>query len=139
VVIAGVKREWSSRLARLTRLVEAAAPGPTWLWRIRIRILSYLLARYGEPVEPGRPELEAGRQDAEDGAFPAPREPAPPVVMETTLPPVAVAHPPRRGDVILPVLEEIHEVNDALWIARWQEPPPDLVWTWWRSAWCRRP
>jgi hypothetical protein len=138
VVIAGAKREWSSRLAHLTGLVEAGARGPAWLWRIRIRILRYLLARYGEPGEAAAPELEAGRRDAGDTAFPGPAEPPPPVVIGTLRPPVGVEHPPKPGAVITPILKDIHDVNVDLRIARWQDPPPDQVWTWWRSQWCGR-
>ncbi len=93
MVIAGVKQEWSSQLAHLTGLVEAGARGPTWLWRIRIRILSYLLARYGQLRGAVPWEIEADEQDAEAG-FPAPPEPSPPVFIATTRPPVGVEHPP---------------------------------------------
>jgi hypothetical protein len=24
-------------------------------------------------------------------------------------------------------------------LACWLDPPPDLVWTWWYSVWCREP
>jgi hypothetical protein len=137
VVIAGVKREWASHLAHLTGLVEAGARGPTWLWRIRIRILSYLLARYGEPRGPA-PEIEDEPYDAED-EFLAPPEPLPPVVMGISLPHVSVEHPPKPGTVITPILADIHEVNTDLRLARWQDPPPDQVWSWWRSVWCRKP
>ena len=138
MVIAGVRQEWSSQLAHLTGLVEAGARGPTWLWRIRIRILSYLLARYGEPRARPPGEIEADRQDAEDG-FPAPSEPSPPVFIATMRSPVGVEHPPKPGTVITPILADIHEVNTDLRFARWQDPPPDQVWTWWQSVWCRRP
>ncbi len=138
MVIAGVKREWSSRLAHLTGLVEAGAGGPTWLWRIRIRILRYLLARYGEPGEPAPPELEAKRRNAEGDAFPGPAEPPLPVVIGTSLPLAGVDHPPKPGAVITPILKDIHDANVDLRSARWQDPPPDQVWIWWRSQWCRR-
>jgi hypothetical protein len=138
VVIAGVQREWSRRLAHLTGLVEAGARGPAWLWRIRIRILSYLLARYGEPQEPAPSAFEAERMDTGDDAFPGFTEPALPIVTGTRLPPAGVEHPPKPGSVITPILEDIHEVNADLRAARWQDPPPDLAWTWWRSTWCLR-
>ena len=138
MVIAGVKRGWSSRLAHLNGLVEAGARGPTWLWRIRIRILSYLLARYGELRGAAPWEIETQEQDTEDG-FPAPPEPSPPVYFVTTRPPVGVEHPPKPGAVITPILADIHQVNTDLRFARWQDPPPEQVWTWWQSVWCRRP
>ncbi|MHC4710959.1 MAG: hypothetical protein ACYTA3_11220 [Planctomycetota bacterium] len=138
VVIAGVKQDWTSRLAHLNGLVEAGARGPMWLWRIRIRILSYLLARYGEPPRAVPREIEAGRQDAEDDLLGSP-EPLPPVFVATTRPSVGVEHPPKPGTVITPILADLHEVNTEVRLARWQDPPPDQVWTWWQSVWCREP
>ena len=52
MVLGGVRQEWSIRLAHLNGLVQAGVRGPVWLWRIRIRILSYLLTRYGETPPP---------------------------------------------------------------------------------------
>jgi hypothetical protein len=138
VIIAGVKQEWTSRLAHLNGLVEAGARGPTWLWRIHIRILSYLLARYGEPRGAVPREIEADQQDAEHD-FLAPAEPPPPVLVATTRPPVGVEHPPKPVTVITPILADLREVNTDLRLARWQDPPPDQVWTWWQSVWCREP
>ncbi|MHC4963351.1 MAG: hypothetical protein ACYTGE_00415 [Planctomycetota bacterium] len=136
MVIADVKREWSSRLGRLTGLVEAGERGPAWLWRIRIRILSYLLARYGEPGEPGPPEPSLPEPSPPELA---PPEPSPPVFVATSGPPVGVEHPPKPGAVITPILDDIHEANDFVRMARGQDPPPELAWTWWRTAWCRQP
>lgn len=136
MVIGGVSREWSHRLARLRSLVAAGAEGPAWLWRIRIRVLTYLLARYGEP---DGPESSGEPGETADGAGALPPEPAPPVSAGYRLRLVAADHPPRAGAAISPVLDEIHEVNTGLRAARWEDPPPEQVWAWWRAAWCRRP
>jgi hypothetical protein len=135
MVIGGVSREWSIRLARLQHLVETGASGPAWLWRIRIRILGYLLARYGEP--PALASPPEPRETADEARVPP--EPAPPVSMGYRLPPVAVEHPPKAAPVISPVLDEIHELNARLRAARWEAPTAEQVWGWWRAAWCRRP
>jgi hypothetical protein len=131
MVISGVSREWSMRLARLRALLAGGGDGPAWLWRIRIRILSYLLARYGEPEPPAAPPA--------DEAPPLPREPVPPVSIGFRMPAVAVEHPPKAAPVITPVLDEIHEVNADLRAARWEPPRPAEVWTWWQARCCRRP
>jgi hypothetical protein len=142
VVIAGVKREWAASLAHLTGLVEAGARGPAWLWQIRIRILSYLLARYGEPVDDVALESEAKDPEADEvdvrDAF---REPAdwPPPPIPTVQPPAAVEHPPKPGTVITPILADIHKVNTDIRFDRWEDPPAEQVWNWWQEAWCRVP
>jgi hypothetical protein len=135
MVISGVSREWSVRLARLHRLVAAGGEGPTWLWRIRIRILSYLLARYGEPPEPAAP-LEPHRPEGDARVIPP--EPVPPPVIGYSPRPVAAEHPPKAATAITPVLDEIQALNEGLKAARWENPPPGQAWAWWRTRWCRR-
>ncbi|MHC4218047.1 MAG: hypothetical protein ACYSU7_06275 [Planctomycetota bacterium] len=71
--------------------------------------------------------------------FVPPTEPVPPVVMGTMLPPPAVEYPPKPVWVITPILDDIHKVNDDVRADLWHDPPPEQVWDWWRSAWCRRP
>jgi hypothetical protein len=48
--------EWALRRVQLRRLASEDVAGPGWIYAIRVRILSFLLARYGEtPVERPRP------------------------------------------------------------------------------------
>ncbi|MBT4866348.1 MAG: hypothetical protein HON53_14690 [Planctomycetaceae bacterium] len=51
-------REWYARVEELCSLI-VKRPELTWLWEIRIKILMYLIQRYGEsdpePTPPARP------------------------------------------------------------------------------------
>ena len=68
MVVPTVIQEWQTRLANLRQLVAAEARGPAWLWSIRIRILEYLVARYGEPAVSPPP---AAPPEASEAALPA--------------------------------------------------------------------
>jgi hypothetical protein len=138
MVIGGVSRDWSIRLARLHELVATGADGPRWLWRIRIRILSYLLARYGGPEATPPPRGSTPPAGAADDLPPPAPEPAAPVHVAFAMPPSAVEHPPKAASALSPVLDEIHDANAGLRAARWENPPPEQVWWWWRGTWCRR-
>ena len=137
MVVETVARDWSVRLAHLSRLLEADPAGPTWLWRIRFRILSYLVSRYGGQatdtpapagaLDPG----DVGDITDDDGR-------AVIVLGRTLLPPVGVEHPPRRGPVISPILLDLQTVNQQRRAAESHDLRPDIAWCWWRSNWCRR-
>jgi len=97
MALARLLREWRDRLFRLRAVGTQAAPEIAWLVAIRVRILTFLLARY-EPVEhePEPPEP--------DGAPPAPLEPF--CAVDNPQGP-----PPRRGPEISPVLRDIRRCN----------------------------
>ncbi len=133
MVVRAVVRDWSDRLANLERLVDAEPNGPIWLWRTRIRILSFLLARYG----PAPPRPANGRRPPRPPIrrHPEPPPALPPDVVAAT----GVAHPPKANTVIRPILDDICDVNEERRGAEWINPSPQAVWTWWRAVWCVRP
>ena len=138
MVVPTVVRDWTGRLAHLRQLVATEPRGPTWLWRIRIRILRYLVARYGEPKAPGAVEIEPQEAEPEVGEVPLRRESPPPVVSMALLPPSGVEHPPKPRGVITPILADIHELNEDRRLAEGSNVLPGIVWSWWRSEWCLR-
>lgn len=114
MVIHGIFEEWNARLLALRALIETEPAGPVWLWRIQIRILEYLVARYA-----GRGLLVAPRT--------APARSTRPLAWP------AVPHPPRDIGSLAPLLLDLVQINDE---RRAGEPaPPDLeeAWNWWRS------
>jgi hypothetical protein len=61
--------EWLTRLLRMRQQLEAdAANGHEWLLRIRVRILNFLVSRYGEQRAETKPDDE--RADSEQAADP---------------------------------------------------------------------
>ncbi len=135
MVASGCWPDWQLRLAGLKRLVADDPQGPIWLWQIRIRILTYLVSRYAETPSTA---LGRKRETAESQACTESVEMLPPVPPTTLLPPVGVEHPPKPAAVIAKVLVEIHELHQQRRIDQWINPAPDVVWQWWRSAWCLR-
>ena len=104
--------------------------GPVWLWKIRIRILNYLVSRYGDQRAPQAEPAgdDAGTDTAGGGdtlAGPGPL---------SLLWNAGVTHPPRPLSAIRPVLEDLQTLNDQRYEA--MSPTPEVAWTWWRSQWC---
>ena len=99
-------REWQARLVGLRqRVADSTEPRP-WVALVQIRVLRYLIARYGrEPV----------------GEF-IPPGPAPPPSWPIPFGPVEVdGPPPRSGEAIRRLLLDIH----------WRNRAPCSRWRWW--------
>jgi hypothetical protein len=125
-----VVREWLLHLATLEHLLESEPGGPTWLWRIRIRILKYMLGRYGgEPTPQIERNLERPEESAPDQSY----EPAPPLPLPTILRPAAADHPPKPVSTLTPILDDIQLVNERCKIANASWAFPEAAWTWWRD------
>ena len=128
-----IVREWLLHLATLEHLLEAEPGGPTWLWRIRIRIVKYMLGRYGpEPTQqierdPGPPEETQPAQSY---------EPAPPAPLPAVLRPLAADHPPKPASTLTPILDDIQLVNEERRAVNSSWAFPEAAWRWWRDEWC---
>lgn len=132
MVIAEGTRDWSIRLAGLRSLIHTEPQGPVWLWMIRIRILNYLVSRYGD--QPAPQAEPAGDDEDTDTAGGGDTLPDPGLV--AILPDAGITHPPRPLSSIRPVLEDLRTLNDQRYeVIR---PPPEVAWMWWRSTWCLR-
>lgn len=122
MVIPGLFEDWTSRLVSLRARVETEHEGPAWLWRIQIRILEYLVARYS-----GAPELGLAPPRARGRAA---RRPAP--IAKPASPRPAAAQPPRSIGALAPLLRDLVLVNESSRAAREPLDPQD-AWLWWRS------
>ena len=125
--------EWLLRLATLEHLLEAEPGGPTWLWRIRIRILKYMLGRYGgEPTQQIEPDLGHAEETVPDASLaPAPAAPLPAILRCS-----AVDHPPKPASTLTPILDDIQLVNEQRRTANASWAFPEAAWIWWRDEWC---
>ena len=127
-----IVREWLLHLATLEHLLEAEPGGPTWLWRIRIRILKYMLGRYGgEPTQQIERDLERPQKTEPDRSY----EPAPPAPLPTILRSSAADHPPKPVSTLTPILDDIQLVNEQRRTANASWAFPEAAWTWWRDEW----
>lgn len=124
--------EWCSRLFELHRLTQQEPEGSTWLLRIRIKILTYLVRRYAD--EPIAKTPAADERTLRAGTLAS----RPPVTM-LDRPPPEVQHPPRSAQIVRPVLEEIHTLNDERRVSEGFYPEPAVLWEWWRQTQCARP
>ncbi len=99
---------------------------------IRIRILNYLVSRYGDQPAP---QAEPAGDDVEtDTAGGGDMLPGPgPVAI---LPDAGVTHPPRPLSALRPTLQDLRTINDER--REVMSPPPEVTWKWWRSTWCLR-
>ncbi len=132
MVIAEGTRDWSIRLAGLRSLIRAQPQGPVWLWMIRIRILNYLVSRYGDqPVPQAEPAAGDAETDAASGGDTLPG-PGPLSLLWNA----GITHPPRPLSSLRPTLEDLQTINDER--REVMSPPPEVTWTWWRSTWCLR-
>src|SRR5438132_41114 len=68
-LIAQLLDQWQQRLGRLQELAQEPADGSTWLWRVRTRILAFLVSRYSDPV------AAASQETGVDGASYEPHSP----------------------------------------------------------------
>ncbi len=128
-----VVREWLLHLVTLEHLLEAEPGGPTWLWRIRIRILKYMLGRYGgEPTQQIERDLEQPQKTEPDRSY----EPAPPAPLPTILRSSAADHPPKPVSTLTPILDDIQLVNEQRRTANASWAFPEAAWIWWRDEWC---
>jgi hypothetical protein len=50
---------WQRRLVGLRELAADPDMGTNWLWRARVRILSFLISRYSDPMAAAREESRA--------------------------------------------------------------------------------
>ena len=127
-------RDWLIRLATLEYLVEAEPGGPIWLWKIRIRIIRYLLARYGTAsTHEIEIDIRLPQPGDSDPSIPPPADPTAGVA-----PTVLVDHPPKLASAIAPILDDIRLVNDDRREVESYRVIPEVVWTWWRDEWCAR-
>ena len=134
MVVPGLARDWSIRLDHLVRVAQSDPPGSAWLCRIRIRVLRFMISRYGASA----PATEAGGfPDAGIDELPE-RHPRPPADVLSVMPPIGVAHPPKLRSEIAPVLKDLREINDQRRCVEGDCPEPDVIWEWWCSVWCRR-
>ncbi len=132
MVIAEGSRDWSIRLAGLRALIHTEPQGPVWLWKIRIRILGYLVSRYGDqPAPPADPVSGEAETDAAGGGDTLPG-PGPLSLLWNA----GITHPPRPLSEIRLVVEDLRTLNDER--REVESPPPEVTWMWWRSTWCLR-
>ena len=131
MVISPVTENWAQRLDHLRRLLERQPQGPVWIWRTRVRILEYLLARYRDGPE--RPALATAPHDDVLADERPERAPA-----ATVFPMVGVTHPPKAGALMSGLLREVQEINEARRIAAGSPRSPEDVWQWFRGTWCLR-
>ncbi len=132
MVIAERTRDWFFRLADLRSLIRTQPQGPVWLWMIRIRILNYLVSRYGDQPAP---QAEPAAGDAEPYAASG-GDTLPGPGSLSLLWNAGIAHPPRPLSAIRPVLEDLRTLNDQRYEV--MSPSPEVAWMWWRSTWCLR-
>jgi hypothetical protein len=131
--------EWAARLAELRRREQEVREDRAWLLEIRIRILRYLLSRYGEGETnaeapgPTRRALAAPRTAPDPYAHEWDGEPA---GRATVYPFRGVEYPPRPREEIAPILGDLARRNLVSRIARGADPGPDEAWSWWRATWC---
>ena len=123
--------EWCSRLFELHRLTQQEPQGPTWLWRIRIKILKYLVTRYADEPIAKTPFADERTRRADTVSSP------PLTMLNRPLP--EVRHPPRSAQIVRPVLDEIHTLNDERRVSEGFYPEPAVLWEWWRQTQCARP
>ncbi len=132
MVIAEGTRDWSIRLAGLRALIHTEPQGPVWFWKIRIRILDYLVSRYGDqPAPQAEPAAGDAETDAASGGDTLPG-PGPLSLLWNA----GITHPPRPLSAIRPVLEDLRTLNDQRYEV--MSPSPEVAWMWWRSTWCLR-
>ena len=124
--------EWCSRLFELHRLTQQEPDGPKWLWRIRIKILNFLVARYSDEPIAKTPAADEPKRRADTVASPPPL-----TMLDRPLP--EVQYPPRRAQIVRPVLDEIHTLNDKRRVSEGFYPEPAVLWEWWRQTQCARP
>ncbi len=123
--------DWCSRLFELHHLTQQEPEGPTWLWRIRIKILKYLVTRYADEPIAKTPIGDERTCRADSVSSP------PPTMLDR--PPLEVQHPPRSAPIVRPVLDEIHTLNDERRIAEGSCPEPAVLREWWRQTQYARP
>ncbi len=134
-----VVREWLLHLVTLEHLLEAEPGGPTWLWRIRIRILKYMLGRYGgEPTQQIKRDLGQLQETQPDQSHePDPHTPpAPSAPLPTILRSTATDHPPKPVSILMPILDDIQLVNEQRRTVNASWAFPEAAWIWWRDEWC---
>jgi hypothetical protein len=138
---ASAQYNWSLRLDRLRRHAMEQPAGVSWIARIRIRILEFLLARYStnlaEDISNRDPRKAArfatGELDAavsDDFALPR--------VRLKEIGPVRTESPARSGVSIRPILNHLEEMHEASERARWAPQFYDQAWEWWAASSCRR-
>ena len=129
---------WSARLEKLQAIREQHPEGPTWLWNMRIRILTFLVSRYAtraadelrhEAAQPESVDVDAANDfdptDQSEWSLPIVRYFRSPNLGE---------HPPRTRETLSAVLDKISDENDSSRSLTGRRPPLDSVWTWWRET-----
>ena len=122
--------EWYTRLSELHRLTQQEPEGPTWLWRIRIKILTYLVARYADEPLAKTPRVKAAARRIASTPADSVRD------LDRPLP--ETPKPPRSRQVIRPVLDDLQVLNDERRNDEDFYPDPAVLWEWWRETWCTR-
>jgi hypothetical protein len=132
------RKEWAARLDALRAIREQFPGGPVWLWNLRIRILQFLVARYGHDQN-----VETEKRDS--AAFGETNDSANDSEWRwsgISLPPVAragIENPPRTREELATKLLQISDGLDACRSSTWQRPPVETIWTWWRDVYaCSR-
>ena len=123
-------QEWCSRLFELHRLTQQEPEGPAWLWRIRIKILTYLVTRYTD--ESIAKTLVADEQTRRTESVSS----ASTTLLDGPLP--EAPHPPLSGQVVRPVLDELQILNNQRRNDEGFYPEPEVFWDWWRETQCPR-
>ncbi len=123
-------QEWCSRLIELHRLTEQEPQGPTWLWRIRIKILKYLVTRYADESIAKTPAADEQTRRTES-VFSAST-----TLLDRPLP--EEQHPPQSCQVVRPVLDELQVLNNQRRNDEGFYPEPAVFWEWWRETQCTR-
>ena len=118
-------QEWYSRLFELHRLTQQEPEGSTWLWRIRIKILKYLVTRYADEsiADESIPQTDTVSSTST-------------TLLDRPLP--EEQHPPQSCQVVRPVLDELQVLNNQRRNDEGFYPEPAILWEWWRETQCTR-
>ena len=120
MVLSTLFQQWTQRLMALEEERSSRPIDERWLIGIRIKILRYLIARYGESVVvPVRDFTETKERTGGESS----------VARSAAASPIECL--PRRGETMTPALDDIQEANR---IANpWRDP--EQVWSWWATHW----
>lgn len=121
---------WCVRLVNLRRdLDRSDNRGEAWLFRIRLKIIGYLITRYADTAIANQP-VDAS-VDAE------PQQ----VAASGSAPPASAAslnldcdNPPKMREDLRPILDDLHETNDDRRELEGVYRRLDHAWMWWRET-----
>lgn len=98
--------EWLARMAWCRRRLEEDGAFRAWVWRIRLKILAYLIARYRDGT------LSLVEDMPSPSAAPPPQ---PPEARCEGFPSAGAGKPPRNPSSLRSLLEDIRRLNREEW------------------------